>query len=159
MYFSLFSYQWLIPLFRRVLLKVTVYYYYVTYASEAVVKSCSVKKAFLGISQNSLENACARVSFLKNWLWHRCFPVNFVKVLRTFFLTEYLRWLLLTFQSESTLSSFRTSCSKQAQYLKFKRTKPSWEYNRSNLVQTSFFAILQAFRLLKWKCAPPKRFR
>ena len=44
------------------------------------------------------ENTCARVSFfnkvagllrlvtlLKKKLWHRCFPVNFVKYLRTFF--------------------------------------------------------------------------
>ena len=32
--------------------------------SEAVVQSCSVKKIFLEISQNSQENICARVSFL-----------------------------------------------------------------------------------------------
>ena len=32
---------------------------------------------------------------LKKRLWHRCFPVNFVKFLRTPFLTEHLRWLLL----------------------------------------------------------------
>ena len=50
---------------------------------------------FLEISQNSHENTCARVSFLiklqalqpatlsKRRLWHRCFPVNFVKFLRT----------------------------------------------------------------------------
>ena len=75
-------------LFTRVLLRVTVYYYYVTYASEAVVTSCSAEKAFLEISQNSQENACARVSFLKKILWHRCFPVNFAKFLRTSFLTE-----------------------------------------------------------------------
>ena len=31
---------------------------------EAVVQSCSVKKVFLEISQNSLENTSARVSFL-----------------------------------------------------------------------------------------------
>ena len=31
---------------------------------EAVVQWCSVKKVFLGIPQNSLENTCARVSFL-----------------------------------------------------------------------------------------------
>ena len=31
---------------------------------EAVVQTCSVKKVFLGISQNSQENTCARVSFL-----------------------------------------------------------------------------------------------
>ena len=68
--------------------------------SEAVVQRCSVKKVFLEISQNSQENTCARVSFLiklqdsglrtatllKKRLWHRCFPVNFVKFLRTPFL-------------------------------------------------------------------------
>ena len=32
--------------------------------SEAVAQRCSVKKTFLEISQNSQENACARVSFL-----------------------------------------------------------------------------------------------
>ena len=32
--------------------------------AEAVVQRCSVKKAFLEISQNSQENTCARVSFL-----------------------------------------------------------------------------------------------
>ena len=31
---------------------------------EAVVQRCSVKKVFMGISQNSQENTCARVSFL-----------------------------------------------------------------------------------------------
>ena len=33
--------------------------------------------------------------FIKKRLWHRCFPVNFAKFLRTPFLTEQLRWLLL----------------------------------------------------------------
>ena len=28
-------------------------------------------------------------------LWYRCFPVNFAKFLRTPFLTEHLRWMLL----------------------------------------------------------------
>ena len=42
---------------------------------------------FLETSQNSQENTCARVSFLfKKRLWHRCFPGNFVKFLRTIFL-------------------------------------------------------------------------
>ena len=58
--------------------------------AEAVVQRCSVKKVFLEISQNSQENTCARVSFLitllKKRLWHRCFPVNFAKFLRTPFL-------------------------------------------------------------------------
>ena len=121
----------MIALFTRVILRLTAYYYYVTQSSEAVVRNCFVKKAFLEISKNSQENDCAR-------LWQRCFPVNFAKFLRTFFLTEHLRWPLLAFQSESTLYSFRTFCSKQAQYLKFKCTKTSWKYNRLNIVQTSF---------------------
>ena len=32
--------------------------------TEALVLRCSVEKVFLEISQNSLENTCARVSFL-----------------------------------------------------------------------------------------------
>ena len=100
---------------------------------------------FLEISHNSQKNACARVSFLKTRLWHRCFPVSFAKFLKISFLTEYLRWLLLAFQSESTLYSFRTSCSKQAQYLKFKWTKTSWKYSRSNIVQTSFLCYVAGF--------------
>ena len=78
--------------------------------TEAVARRCSVKMVFLEISQNSQENTCARVSFLiklqavpglrpatllKKRLRHRCFPVNFAKFLRTPFLTEHLRWLLL----------------------------------------------------------------
>ena len=34
-------------------------------------------------------------NFIKKRLWHRCFPVNFVKFLRKPFSKENLRWLLL----------------------------------------------------------------
>ena len=34
-------------------------------------------------------------TLLKKRLWHRCFPENFSKFLRTAFLTEHLRWLFL----------------------------------------------------------------
>ena len=34
-------------------------------------------------------------TLLKKRLCHRCFPVNFAKFLKTLFLTEPLRWLLL----------------------------------------------------------------
>ena len=34
-------------------------------------------------------------TLLKKRLWHKCFPVNFVKFLRTPFLSEHLWWLLL----------------------------------------------------------------
>ena len=40
------------------------------------------------------KNFCL-TTLLKKRLWHRCFPVNFAKFLRTPFLTEQLRWLLL----------------------------------------------------------------
>ena len=41
-------------------------------------------KVFLEISQNSQKNSCGRGSFLiKLHAWHRCFPVNFAKFLRT----------------------------------------------------------------------------
>ena len=36
-------------------------------------------------------------TLLKRSLWHRCFPVNFVKFLRTPFFMEHLWWLLLCF--------------------------------------------------------------
>ena len=56
----------------------------------------------LKISQNSHENTRVRVSFflrpatlLKKRLWHRCFPRNFAKFLRTPSPTKHLRWLLL----------------------------------------------------------------
>ena len=35
-------------------------------------------------------------TLLKKRLWHKCFPVNFVKFLRTPFFTEQLWWLLPT---------------------------------------------------------------
>ena len=57
------------------------------------------KKGFLKkISQNSQENTCVRpATLLKKTLWHRCFPVNFVKILRTLFFIEHVWWLLLRF--------------------------------------------------------------
>ena len=50
----------------------------------------------LEISQNSQEKICARVSWpatlLKKRLWHRCFPVNFAKLL---WLQLFLGYMLL----------------------------------------------------------------
>ena len=74
--------------------------------SEATTRGVLFRMVFLEISQNSQENTCARVSFLiklqtrpatllKKRLWHRCFPVNFVKFLRTPFLQNTTGRLLL----------------------------------------------------------------
>ena len=68
-------------------------------------RSCSVEKEFLEILQNPQKITCGRVSFnkvanlkpatlLQKRLWHRPFPVNFVKYLRTPYFTEHLWWLL-----------------------------------------------------------------
>ena len=55
--------------------------------TETVVQRSSVEKVFLEILQNSQENTCARVSFLIK-----------LQTLRTLFLTEHLRRLLLHLQ-------------------------------------------------------------
>ena len=39
-------------------------------------------------------------------LWYRCFPVNFAKFLRTPFLKEHLRWLLLFVEDAIPLCNF-----------------------------------------------------
>ena len=75
-------------------------------SKEVVVRKCSVKKVFLEVLQNSKENTCARASFLiklqwglrlyyKNRPWHRRFPVNFAKFLKTTFIIKHFWWLLL----------------------------------------------------------------
>ena len=43
----------------------------------------------------SLKPGLKPANLLKLRLWHSCFPVNFVKFLRTSFLIEHLLWLLL----------------------------------------------------------------
>ena len=84
-------------------------HYEIQVNTDAVVRRCSVEKVFLKISQNIKENYCARVSFLKKLqalglifllkmgLRHRCFPVNFAKLLRTPFLQNTLRPLFPSF--------------------------------------------------------------
>ena len=77
------------------------------------------EKVFLEISQNLQENACTRVFFdkveesfsikllpatsLKKRLWHRCFPVNITKFLRTPFLTEHF-WATASLKSNESVS-------------------------------------------------------
>ena len=79
------------------------------YQSGSNHRWCSVKKVFLEISQNLQKNTCdfketeasclRPATLFKKGLWHRCFPVNFVKFLKTPFLTEHLWWLLLSIKS------------------------------------------------------------
>ena len=63
---------------------------------EAATRGFLCNKVFLEISQHSQKNICARpTTLLRKRLWHRCFPVNFVKFLRTPFLQNTSRRLLL----------------------------------------------------------------
>ena len=53
------------------------------------------KRLFQSLIFNNV--ACMRpAALLKKRLWHMCFPVNFVKFLRTPFFTENIWWLLLS---------------------------------------------------------------
>ena len=87
--------------------------------AEAVAQRCTVEKMFLEISQNSQENTCTKVSFFtkvvglrpatlsKRRPRHRYSPVNFVKFLRTTFITEHLRFLLLEMMTNAFYFTLR----------------------------------------------------
>ena len=74
---------------------------------EAVAQRCSVKKGVLrNFAKFTGKHLCQSLFFnkvagprpaalLKKRLWHSCFPLNFVKFLRTPFLTKHFWWLLL----------------------------------------------------------------
>ena len=66
---------------------------------EEVVQGCSVKKGVLrNFTKFSGKRLCQSLFFNKVVglrLLHRCFPVNFVKFLRTPFYIEHIWWLLL----------------------------------------------------------------
>ena len=80
---------------------------------EAATRGVLQEKVFLEISQNSQENTNASLFFnkvagprpatlLKKRLWHRRFPVNFAKLLRTpFSENTYGRLLLPVFVLDS----------------------------------------------------------
>ena len=83
--------------------------------------------------------------FFKKEVLAEVLSCEFSEISKNTFSYRHLRWLLRAFQSESTLYSFRTSCSKQAQYLKFKWKVTSWKYSRSNIVQASSLCYVAGF--------------
>ena len=60
---------------------------------ETVVRRCFYKKDVL--RDFTIFTGLRLATLLKKKLWQRCFPVNFVKFLRTPFCTDHLWWLLL----------------------------------------------------------------
>ena len=80
---------------------------YITFRSSRLEVFCK-KDVLENLAKFAVKHLCQRLFFsraaglrpvtlLKKSLWHRCFPVNFVKFLRTPFFIEYLWCLLLLF--------------------------------------------------------------
>ena len=63
-------------------------------SSEAVTRRCSVKGVLRNFKKFTGKHLC--YSLFKKETWYRFFPVNYANFLRTPFLTEHLRWLLLS---------------------------------------------------------------
>ena len=64
-------------------------------------------------------------TLFKKRLWHRCFPVNFAKFLRTPFFTEHLRCLLLQIR---TFFKKAKSTLLKSTYFHFKRKPNKCKY-------------------------------
>ena len=117
--------------------------------SWAVAQRCSVKKMFLEIKQNSQENTCVRVSFLIKLqtsalkFWHRCFPMNFAKFLRTPFLKEHHWWLLLKIRliHFMPLDSFSTPWKLQKNLLSYDVFRGYWKKSVLILYLSTLFAM------------------
>ena len=133
--FHFFSYQWLVAHFTRVL--------YVLLSHVRVRSSRQEVFCKKGDFRNFAKftgNACARVSFLKKSLWHRCFSVNFAKL---FFLQNTSGGCFWRFRVN--LHSIVLELLARNRRLRCKWAKTSWKYNRSNIVQTSFLCYVAGF--------------
>ena len=92
---------------------------FIELGSEAVVQRCSVTKDVLrNFAKLTGKHICQSIFLMKlqasrpatlskKRLWHRCFPVNFAKFLKTPFVTEHLRWLLLWAYDKSNALTIR----------------------------------------------------
>ena len=91
-------------------------------------RMCSVRKGVLrNFPKITGKHLCQSLFFnkvaglrpaplLKKRLWHRCFPVNFEKFLRTPFYIEHLWWMLLNLGAFQELSNiYKGSAKKQHQ--------------------------------------------
>ena len=77
--------------------------------------------------------------FIKKKLFHRCFPVNFVKFLRAPFFIEYLRWLLLTLYIGSTFPP--SACNAyftKSKFVKKRLQHRCYPVNPAQFLRTAF---------------------
>ena len=89
------------------LMKTLYYCYWLCVFVRSSHWNCSVRKGVLkNFTKFTRKHLCQSLSFnkvaglrcaalLKKRVWHKCFPVNFVKFLRTPCFAEHLLWLLL----------------------------------------------------------------
>ena len=93
-----------------------------TYVEEHPRTAASIYWLGIGITCKKIfcymRDSCYSVQvvycLLKKRLWHKCFPVNLVKFLRTLFFTEHLWWLFFVFSPALINSCF---ISKQTSFL------------------------------------------
>ena len=93
----------------------------------------------LGFNKHKNSNLRS-VILLKKSLWHRCFPVNFGKFLRTPFFTEHLRWLLRNSDEALFMRKF-VLCLEWGKWL--------FSCLKSTLV---LFNTLNLFIMFLWNC-------
>ena len=65
-----------------------------------------VLRNFAKFTGKHLCQSLRSATLLKKRLWHRCFPVNFVKFIRASFFTEHLWWLLLQFWENLRINNY-----------------------------------------------------
>ena len=87
---------------------------------------------------------------LRQRLWYRCFSVNFEKFLRTPFLTEHLRWLLLNHLCYSILRKAGKKLSHVTEYIyNYPISHKSTHNIRTKTVSSPFFSCPGVSRNLR----------
>ena len=118
----------------------------------------SRQETFLEISQNSQENTCARepATLLKKSLWHRCFPVNFTKLLRTFFYrtppvaaSELYRGLWTVLWTMLTMLTILWTMLKSATFLKKRFWHRCFPVSFAKFLRTPFLQNTSGWLLLQ----------
>ena len=89
---------------------------------------------------------CLRLAtLLKKRLWHRCFPMNFAKFLKTSFLKEHLWWLLLKIENTCPYKASLSEANVQTNSL----VNAKWKYHKDQSFTSNYFISLKI--LLQYK--------
>ena len=100
---------------------VVLYYIFFNFRSSRTEVFCK-KDAPRNFAKFTGKHLCQSLTLLKKTLWHRCFPVNFARFLKTPCFTEHIRWLFCNFFKALSIflkicvSLFRVTCDPQLLY-------------------------------------------